>query len=146
MVNSSGLVKLLDFGLAKLMTWSPGEHTGNTETLNRNPLTVAGTIMGTVNYMSPEQADGGPLDARSDIFSFGAVLYEMLTGHCAFRGGSALSTLSAVLHGEIQPVGELTSGVPVELEQIVVRCLKKDPAQRYQSMQEVNAALAPLSS
>jgi serine/threonine-protein kinase len=126
------------------MEWSPGEHTGNTVTLNHGPLTVAGAIMGTVSYMSPEQAGGGKLDARSDIFSFGAVLYEMVTGRCAFQGNSAISTLSAVLRDDVQPMTDLKPGVPVELERIVVRCLKKDPDRRFQSMQEVNVALAAL--
>jgi serine/threonine protein kinase len=142
MVNGSGLVKLLDFGLAKRIDLD--EHTGNTATLMHNPLTVAGAIMGTASYMSPEQAEGWKLDARSDIFSFGAVLYEMLTGRCAFRGDSAISTLSAVLRDDIEPIGDLTAGVPFALEQIVVRCLKKNPDERFQSMREVNTALVDL--
>ena len=100
--------------------------------------------MGTVNYMSPEQAEGRKLDARSDIFSFGAVLYEMLTGQCAFKGANTIATLTAVLRDDIQPIAQVKPDVPVELEQIVERCLKKDPALRFQSMREVQAALAPL--
>lgn len=142
MVTGTGLVKLLDFGLAKFIEWAPGVENASTSTLLRAPLTVEGTIMGTVNYMSPEQAEGKRLDGRSDIFSFGAVLYEMLTGRSAFRGSSMLSTLSAVLRDDVQPMVELTPGVPPALEQIVLRCLKKDPNQRFQSMQEVQAALA----
>jgi len=142
MVTGSGLVKLLDFGLAKFIEWAPGVENASTSTLLKAPLTVEGTIMGTVNYMSPEQAEGKRLDGRSDIFSFGAVLYEMLTGRSAFRGSSMLSTLSAVLRDDVQPIVELTPGVPPALEQVVLTCLKKDPSQRFQSMQEVQAALA----
>jgi serine/threonine-protein kinase len=145
MVTNSGLVKLLDFGLAKFVGWSSDDATGATATQIQAPLTIAGSIMGTVNYMSPEQAEGKKLDARSDIFSFGAVLYEMLTGRSAFRGSSPLSTLSAVLRDDVDPIIKMAPDVPVELDQIVVRCLKKDPDQRYQSMQEVQAALAALS-
>jgi serine/threonine-protein kinase len=86
MVGGSGLVKLLDFGLAKLIDRAPVDDNAETATRIEAPLTVEGGMLGTVNYMSPEQAEGRKLDARSDIFSFGAVLYEMLTGRCAFRG------------------------------------------------------------
>jgi serine/threonine protein kinase len=104
MIASSGLVKILDFGLAKLMDPTSGVRSNGSEsssddrvTMTAAPLTVEGSIMGTVNYMSPEQAEGLKVDARSDIFSFGAVLYEMVTGQRAFDGDSGISTLSAVL-------------------------------------------------
>ena len=142
MVAQSGAIKLLDFGLAKVDRTS-AEHAGNTITMNA-PLTVEGAILGTVNYMSPEQAEGKRLDARSDIFSFGAVLYEMLTGHMAFRRDSIVATLSAILRDEVQPVRDFAPGVPPELESLVVRCLRKDPDQRFQSMQDVYAALAEM--
>jgi serine/threonine-protein kinase len=144
MVNASGLVKLLDFGLAKLVDWGLGDHTGNTETVIHSPLTMAGAIMGTAEYMSPEQATGARLDARSDIFSFGSVLYEMVTGQKAFPGTSTAAILSAVLRDEPRPIGEVRAGVPVALDQIITRCLRKDPEQRFQSMQEVAVALAVL--
>jgi serine/threonine protein kinase len=144
MVTGSGLVKLLDFGLAKLIDRPAVGDTAETATRIEAPLTVQGTMMGTVNYMSPEQAEGRKLDARSDIFSFGAVLYEMLTGRCAFRGSSVISTLSAVLRDDIQPIAEQTPDVPFGLDRIVVQCLRKDPEQRFQSMLEVNRALAAL--
>jgi len=144
MVTGGGLVKLLDFGLAKQVPGVPGDPTATTATHVWAPLTMDGSIMGTLNYMSPEQAEGKALDARSDIFSFGAVLYEMLTGQPAFRGDSAISTLSAVLRDEVRPIAELMPGVPPELDQIVGQCLRKDPGERFQSMREVQAALAPL--
>jgi hypothetical protein len=144
MVTSSGLVKLLDFGLAKLIDRPVVDDTADTVTRIDAPLTVEGTMMGTVNYMSPEQVEGRKLDARSDIFSCGAVLYEMVTGRCAFKGSSAIATLSAVLRDDVQPIAEIAPDVPLELDRLVETCLRKDPDQRFQSMGEVEAVLAVL--
>jgi eukaryotic-like serine/threonine-protein kinase len=95
-------------------------------------LTRTGMVLGTAAYMSPEQAQGKSTDARSDIFSFGAVLYEMITGQRAFSGGSTASTLSAILHDQPKPPGEIAHGLPRGLGKIVVRCLQKEPNRRYQ--------------
>ncbi len=144
MVSGTGLVKLLDFGLAKPMEEETPDPDGNTATMARAGLTVEGTLIGTVNYMSPEQAEGRKLDARSDIFSFGSVLYEMLTGRSAFQRGSTVATLSAILRDDAPAVSKLASDVPGDLEAVVARCLRKDPDQRFQSMQEVREALGVL--
>jgi serine/threonine-protein kinase len=144
MITGTGLVKVLDFGLAKMIDWAAADPNGPTVTMTPAPLTIEGTLLGTVNYMSPEQAEGKKLDARSDIFSFGAVLYEMLTGKSAFRGDSVLATLTSVLRDEIQPIRELAADVPAELERVVNACLKKNPDDRVQSMQEVQLAFTAL--
>ncbi len=144
MITSSGLVKVLDFGLAKLTDRAPVGQFEAAATVSHMPLTMEGSIMGTVSYMSPEQAEGKRVDARSDIFSFGAVLYEMVTGFRAFKGDSSVSTLSAVLRDEVRPISEIAPDVPLELEQIIDRCLYKNPDNRFQSMKEVEQALTTL--
>ncbi len=107
-------------------------------------VTRDGMLAGTAAYMSPEQAEGLPLDTRSDIFSFGAVLYEMVTGERAFQGNSKMSLLTSILRDDPQPLGEKVANVPHELETIVNRCLRKDPARRYQSFAEARLALLQL--
>jgi Tol biopolymer transport system component/predicted Ser/Thr protein kinase len=140
LVTNSG-VKILDFGLAKMEETAPGDGE-STQTLP--PQTEEGTILGTTAYMSPEQAQGKPVDARSDIFSFGAVLYEMLTGKRAFRGDTKLLILAAILNGEPEPVSSIRKEIPPELGRIIARCLRKDPARRYQHMDDLKVALEDL--
>ena len=106
-----------------------------------DPHTEEGTILGTVSYMSPEQAQGKPVDARSDIFNFGAVLYEMVTGTRAFRGDSSMSTLGAIIHKDPAPLG---AEVPHDLERLITRCLRKDPERRFQHVDDVKIALEEL--
>ena len=138
MVDHHGQVKVLDFGLAKLTEQgnSPDDSTATAAV-----QTDEGTIAGTPAYMSPEQAEGKPVDARSDIFSFGSVLYEMVTGRRAFTGDSKMSTLAAVLH---QDPAAFQADVPRGLQRLVSRCLKKDRDRRLQVMLDVEVELLEL--
>ena len=132
LVTASG-VKLLDFGLAKIGPTARPVPDGATQTM---ALTEAGAIMGTAAYMSPEQAKGEEVDARSDIFSFGVVLYEMLSGRRAFARNSSIETMAAIVRDEPAPLD-----APSNVSAIVARCLRKLPADRFQTMSEVRAAL-----
>ncbi len=146
MITSTGLVKVLDFGLAKLIQTSPVSDSDETVEMGPPEMTVEGSMVGTVSYMSPEQAQGKRVDARSDIFSFGVVLYEMVTGRRAFDGDSTIATLSSVLRDEAAPVSGIVPQTPVRLQQIIDKCLRKDPDARYQSMKEIETELAALKS
>ncbi len=140
MVSDDGFVKILDFGLAKLVA-DPSDALSKAPTMAK-PQTRSGTVLGTVGYMSPEQAAGQPLDFQSDQFSFGSILYEMATGKRAFEGATAVDTLSAILHEEPEPIASLAPKVPSPLRWIVDRCLAKDPRERYASTVDLARDLA----
>jgi len=130
MLTRNGL-KLLDFGLAKLQQ-SP-LVTSLSEAPTKVDATAEGTILGSIHYMSPEQLEGGATDPRSDIFAFGAVLHEMLTGRKAFDGRNSVSVMSAILKDTPPPVSQLKPVSPVAVDRLIARCLAKNPDDRWQS-------------
>jgi len=136
MVRPDGYVKVLDFGLAKLASSQAAIEKQISASI-KNVTTTPGIVMGTVNYMSPEQARMQPVDHRSDIFSLGIVLYEMVAGRLPFAGESVADILSAIIKDEPTPLEQLTSGVPDELQAIVDRALKKEREERYQSVDDM---------
>jgi serine/threonine protein kinase len=143
-VGKDGHVKILDFGLAKREApTDSGEETGVATAAGH---TEPGTVMGTVGYMSPEQVRGRPADRRSDIFSFGAVLYEMLTGRRAFRGDTAVETMNAILKEEPPGLAGSAPEVLPAIERVVRHCLEKNPAERFQSARDIAFALGEASS
>ena len=131
-ISTLGIPKILDFGLAKEM---PLAVTSEGDTLAR--LTQAGMIVGTIAYMAPEQALGEVVDARSDVFSFGCLLYELLSGHAAFRGATPAQVLDQLLHGEPEPLDRLRPDVSPELARVVARAMRKSAAERYPDMEEL---------
>ncbi len=142
-ITKDDRVKILDFGLAKLVSF-PGEK-GHSDLPTRKVHTDSGVVMGTVGYMSPEQVRGSAVDHRSDIFSFGTVLYEMLSGRRAFHADSAVETLNAILKEEPPDLSESNRKLAPALERVVWHCLEKSPERRFQSANDIVFALESLS-
>ena len=135
-ITSAG-AKLLDFGLAKLQPVFANKRSHDSVTISTDNLTREGTIVGTLPYMAPEQLETGTIDARTDIFAFGAIMYEMLTGKRAFAGGSQASIIAAVLSSSPEPVTALQPAVPAALDRFIASCLAKDPEDRWQTMRDL---------
>jgi TolB-like protein/tetratricopeptide (TPR) repeat protein/predicted Ser/Thr protein kinase len=141
-VTADGRVKILDFGLARFETTPPKQVESDMVTRDQ---TATGVVLGTPGYMSPEQVRAQAVDRRTDIFSFGSVLYEMVAGRRAFSGQTAADTMSAILKDEPAEISDLGVAIPEELEQIIRRCLAKDPDGRFQSAADLLAALRAIS-
>jgi len=141
-LTKDGRVKILDFGLAKLTQDQPAVD-GDIPTLTER--TEPGMVMGTAGYMAPEQVRGRKADHRSDIFAFGAILYEMLTGRRAFRKATSAETMSSILNEEPQRISQIAPNLPASFERVVQRCLEKNPEYRFQSVSDLGFALEALS-
>jgi hypothetical protein len=144
-ITRDGSVKILDFGLAKLDPRGSLAQLDAMEESTATSLTEPGTVLGTVGYMSPEQVRGQEADHRSDIFSFGAIFYEMLTGRRAFRGKSAIETMNAILKEEPRQISDVNPDLPAGLERVVTHCLEKHPEERFQSARDLAFDLEALS-
>jgi eukaryotic-like serine/threonine-protein kinase len=142
-VTKDGRVKILDFGLAKLRP--PRNVSAGSDVATQKQLTNPGTVMGTVAYMSPEQVRGQDLDHRSDLFSFGLILFEMLSGRRAFQRETMAETMTAILKDDVPELGETTAKISPQLERLVRRCLEKRPERRFQSASDLSFAIESLS-
>jgi serine/threonine protein kinase len=144
MIGADGTVKVLDFGLAKVLHEDDDPPDPSVSTHVAEHLTQVGQRMGTLAYMAPEQASGATVDARADIFSFGALLYEMATGQRAFAGRTSAEILSAVMEKDPVPPSSLVPKLPHDLDRTTMRCLRKDPAKRFQTMADLRVHLAEI--
>ena len=142
-VTTDGRVKILDFGLAQMMTPAAQDDAA---TIARSPSTDAGTLLGTVGYMAPEQVRGQAVDHRADLFALGCVLYEMCTGARAFKGATPADTMTAVLSSDVPELTLSGMAAPPALDRILRRCLEKPPGERFQSARDLSFALDALTS
>jgi eukaryotic-like serine/threonine-protein kinase len=147
MLTLEGQAKLLDFGLARYdpMRTASGDDSAGENEITRTELTEPGAFVGTLKYMSPEQLSGGAVDARSDIFSLGVLLYEMFAGTRPFSGAISIDYAHQILHSDVQNVSGLNAAVPAEFDAVIQKCLEKSPADRYQSGGELAAVMNALA-
>ena len=143
MVTGDGRVKILDFGLARQSVTSIPDGAATVTAVDAG--TLAGSILGTVGYMSPEQATSRPADFQADQFSFGAVVYELLTGRRAFARPTAVETLSAIIRDDPPPLSSIRREVSDTFQMVINRCLEKEPARRFESTRELATALDALT-